>query len=571
MTPTSSVERPPHRARVSAAAGYAIALVLALGTLVDLQPPGHLAGRGGEFAWPSSDLATYVAGAYAYVDDAWRFPIFETRRLRHPSGANIIFTDSAPLAGLVAKIAARVTGTRFNYLGTWFAVVWLGQALAAVFLVRQMGVRGTAWSLVAAVLGLCTPAFLARHGHAALSAHFWVLLALGLYARTARAGPSRGTWIAWLAVLGGSLWIHAYLALEVWAVFAAALVDAWRLGKSPLRQLAGVAVLAGGISIALALVGGYAGYRAFSDDGGFGLYSMNVLSPFVPQRSALFGGTTIDATGGQYEGLNYLGLGGLALVALALAAAPRSVWELVRRHLGLVAACVALTALAVSSQVFVGHHELVAFQVPPWRLFSAIRSSGRFFWPVGYALVFSALAVLARRTRPRWGAGALAAGIALTAVQAVDVRLYWEELRGQLRGGDPPGALERSLRRLAGAHERVLVFPDEQCVSNLEQHSRVSRIAFYAAEAGRLVNNAYLARYPEPADCDGDRQRLARLRLRPGELLVAVSPAAEAAAPATAPDGSCRSAHGVTACSLSPELLAASWPAEGEQEPSPAE
>ena len=47
-------------------------------------------------------------------------------------------------------------------------------------------------------------------------------------------------------------------------------------------------------------------------DIGWGHYSMNLLSPIWPAHSGLFGPNRpdMDATGGQYEGFNYLGAGG---------------------------------------------------------------------------------------------------------------------------------------------------------------------------------------------------------------------------------------------------------------------
>ena len=64
---------------------------------------------------------------------------------------------------------------------------------------------------------------------------------------------------------------------------------------------------------------GFIGTGASLSAQGFGDYSMNLLSPIVPQRSGLFKSMNaiIDSTGGQYEGFNYFGFGGLLIIAVA--------------------------------------------------------------------------------------------------------------------------------------------------------------------------------------------------------------------------------------------------------------
>ena len=64
---------------------------------------------------------------------------------------------------------------------------------------------------------------------------------------------------------------------------------------------------------------------------------MNLLSPIVPQDSGLFPGVggLIDATGGQYEGFNYLGVGLLLASLLVLPAEVGWLRRNLRRHVSL--------------------------------------------------------------------------------------------------------------------------------------------------------------------------------------------------------------------------------------------
>ena len=131
---------------------------------------------------------------------------------------------------------------------------------------------------------------------------------------------------------------------------------------------------------------------------------MNLLSPFLPQKSGLLPGLggVIDATGGQYEGFNYFGLGLLLATIVVLPSEIRWFRRNLRRHIALFVAFALLTAFAVSNRVFVGHWLLFELPLPHYfnRLFGIFRSSGRFFWLVGYAQIAIVVVLCFRRARP---------------------------------------------------------------------------------------------------------------------------------------------------------------------------
>jgi len=117
------------------------------------------------YTWPMGDQAQHIAGAYAYLDGKWGFPLFTTDRINQPAGVNIIFTDSAPFAGLLAKLLYSLTGIRFNYLGAWFCILWIGQATAGAYLFKQFCPRHPVMYVCGAMFALAWPAFLIRHFH----------------------------------------------------------------------------------------------------------------------------------------------------------------------------------------------------------------------------------------------------------------------------------------------------------------------------------------------------------------------------------------------------------------------
>jgi len=100
----------------------------------------------------------------------------------------------------------------------------------------------------------------------------------------------------------GTVWLCAIIQRRLNRL--AATQEALGTGVLTLALVMGVVALSGQFGL-----GGGLPLFDFS-----GSAAMNLLSPFVPQKSGLLPGVggIRDATGGQYEGFNYLGLGLLA-------------------------------------------------------------------------------------------------------------------------------------------------------------------------------------------------------------------------------------------------------------------
>lgn len=151
---------------------------------------------------------------------------------------------------------------------------------------------------------------------------------------------------------------------------------------------------------------------------------MNLASPFWPQRAGVFGPElpVIDATTGQYEGLNYLGAGGLLLLAVAVGLLlsgratlpPRRLW------IGHAAVLMVLAGMAVTHKANLGPWPVVSIDAYiVERVMGPVRASGRLFWPVAYLLAIVPLAIVAQRMRRQWAVVVLAVA---TLLQWVDGR-----------------------------------------------------------------------------------------------------------------------------------------------------
>jgi hypothetical protein len=333
--------------RRDAFAAYGAALLVALLFVTMLFPLSFLLGQGGYFQ--QGDAAQHVSGWLLFATDRWRFPLLVTQRIDAPTGVPIFLTDSLPLVALVHKPFAALLPEGFHYFGIWHGVIRIGQALGGVYLIRSFGCRSLFAAVVAAVFFVCWPANLFRFGHTALSTHAFLLFALGFYVRARRSKwTTTRTHLALALLSAAALLTHPYLGIMVLAVQTAFAIDRAWLDRTPLQNLIGVAAAVGGLALLLWPLGYFSsGVRSA---GGYDIYSMNLLSPFCGGNYAPCG--FVDATGGgQYEGMNTLGLGVLILLPLALFLARGRLRGAVASSPGFMLVALALTLYALSKSL----------------------------------------------------------------------------------------------------------------------------------------------------------------------------------------------------------------------------
>jgi hypothetical protein len=539
----------PLSPRIVASLSYALAALLGVALVAATFPAEMLLPRAdGAFA-PQGDAAQHAIAQRYFLADAWRWPPLVARNLLPPEGLNIAFADGIPALALLLKALRGMLPDGFHGIGLWYAIAWVMQPVAAVWCLRGAGERRLLPAIGVALAAASMPAFVNRYGHAALTGHFTLLLALGLYLRLVRA-PSPGLWAAAVAAIIGTLLVHPYLAAMAIALLAA--VPATLLLRGDRRWVGGAA----GLAACLAAMGGTMaafGYLGAAGDGGYGEFALNLLSPVWPHRSWLLGGLVaaeIDATGhGGWEGYNWLGLGLLAGLLAVAALAPRAVAAALRHHAGLALVLLGLTLLAVSFRIGAGASMLLDLGEAPGVL-QQFRASGRFFWPVGLALLVGTVALLARL--PRFGP---AAALALGLMQFADAAPNRDALRAWAQARTPWTVDAPALRALLADAERLTLLPTWPCVpkpDTLGQHALQLQVLSLAAERAVPANTMYVARWRGERPACRDAATIAA-PLAAGELRI-VLPGAQPAVRATMPgaEAACRPVGALLACRVSP-------------------
>lgn len=444
-----------------------------------------------------ADMAQASSGYAAYVRDEWRWPLFQAAGLGR-NGVGIMFTDSVPVVALLGRLLFLATGRVVPLYGLWSLLCVVGMGLACTGLVRALGARSLGTAVAASVIGVSMPALLARWGHLALMAQGIVPLALAVHVRLRTLPRLRtGTVLGpALTLCLGSLLVHPYLLMMSCGIMAATILQAGTDRRLPWRAAAGVlAVLAAALGAAM-LAMGYGTSAGASSDKGFGVFSANLMSPFLPYQGVLPGGTgfAMDGTGGQYEGAAFLGAGVLLLMLCAGRGLLAFLARGVRRDPWLLAVITAFTALAVSNEVYAGGIHLFSIPLPDEVQWAGgvVRASGRFAWVATYLMAALAIAAAARLS---CGKTFLLSAAALQWVSAEPLRLV---VRGNVAAMPQP-LLDRAAWQsaLAGA-DQLVVDPPFACLPDGPSKMRMMMVAaelqLLAAQAAVPTNTLYAAR-----------------------------------------------------------------------------
>lgn len=469
-------------------------LPLLMGTLVFFLAIGPQALNPQNIAWlEQGDPATHYLGWEFFRRSPWTFPLGLNPFYGLELSNSIIFSDSNPLLALLFKPFSAWLPDTFQYFGLWLLVccvlqAWFGWKLLGLMtgnpLIRLLG---------AGLLVFSPPMFLRMGGHLSLAGHFLILAALYL----ALVPDLRRRRWAWGALLAVTSWVHAYLLAMVALIWLADL-----LGKTFSRQLTRrQGLVEGGLLFALVSVCCWqAGYFSIADgavSGGFGLYRMNVLSPVDPAGWSWIL-PNLPKREGDFEGFNYMGLGVLLLVPLALIAwhgNRQPLREALRARPWLLTALFGLWLFALSNQIGIGSIT-VGYPLPEviLRLANVFRASGRMFWPVLYALMLGLIFLVVRGYRPRVVIFLLATALL---VQVADTCSGWLGVRqGKMVA---PSATWNSPMRDPFWASAARHYTNVRSLMPQNQHDRWQMIAEFAAVHGMNTDAVYLARVSSSA------------------------------------------------------------------------
>ena len=342
-----------------------------------------------------------------------------------------------------------------------------------------------------------SPVLIARVGHDTLCAHWLVLglLYLGLREYPDAAASRRAAWLSTGAVMLAAS-IHPYLAAMCLVLALAVHVRLWRLQQLPLvRATTGAALTVAGMVAVFGGIG-YFGRQASLGSPGFGEFSSDVLTLLNPRNfSALL--PAIPLPESKWEGLGFLGLGGLLAAVLAASVFVRA-RPAARARWPVFGAAVLMGAYALSDEITVAGWSAVNLEwlyAPLTPLIAPFRASGRFIWAVHYlALLFGIWGAVRLFGRTRASAGTAALAL-IVAIQATDLRMddWWSSTKKFRQAPIKEFALaEGKYRHLALVPMQVL-----GVCGDPYQEEHVYRFMLHAYRLRTTYNSGIFARVPK--------------------------------------------------------------------------
>jgi hypothetical protein len=467
-----------------------LALPLALGVIAFFVIIGPQVLNPTNIAWLGvGDPATHYLGWHFYRNSPWEFPVGLNSSYGLELANSIVYSDSNPLLALFFKPFSFLLPDTFQYFGIWLFICFI---LQAWFGWKLVGL--TTSSLPIRILGagffVFAPPMIFRMGaHLCLAGHFFIVAAL--YFAFSSNLKRRG--LVWGLLIAATALVHAYLLAMVLAIWLADLG-----GKAIKKQIAVHNTIFEFTAI-IALVGlvcwqaGYFSVGAGVKSDGFGFYRMNLLSIIDSSRWSYVLKDLPQAAGREYEGFNYLGLGIIFLLVLALptiVAGKGEICSAVGRYWHLLFIILAFALFAVTNTIAIGTFE---FKYPLPGLFlkfaNIFRASERMFWPVFYVITFMSIVFVVKAFDRRTTTVVL--GLALI-VQVIDTSAGWLPMRKK-RMMHPNSAWSSPLINLfwadaAKKYKNVRYIP-------IGNHPPIwQSIAYYAGQHGLATNAVYLAR-----------------------------------------------------------------------------
>jgi hypothetical protein len=489
----------------------AIAVVFVAATL----SLGFVTGTGDFWHLLRGDVADAQIGWFYYARDVWHFPVFYVGNYHQPEGSYVTLSDSLPLLALAFKALYKLFYAQGSdppiYAGIWCAFCFFLQVIAASRLLLSLGVRQPLQHFAALVLFCYVPILFFRFGQFGLLGHFFILLSLDGYVRATRTPCLPLNW--WLICSGPvvALMLHPYIAAMSAIFFLATVIECVRNktidAKGLLLRLAGT----GGSAICLMLLGGGYLTAAAQNFADYGIYSLNLASPFVPFPNTLLGRILVTNTPSipgiyQWEGGCYLGAG---MLGLCLACVPfaRDFGARVRKHRVLVALLLPTIAFAISNRIGFGSRELFTIPLPEKLvgILSTFRGSGRFVWVGVYTLTAFLVTSVVRGYSRR---ASIAVLVGAASLQFVDIAPMQRDVRAATQQSPQPTINVAAWSELLAKHSKVFEFPSFECGGIYDADVaggrwRALEIDWLVAKAGLPNNSAYLTRYTK--NCDRER------------------------------------------------------------------
>lgn len=400
---------------------------------------------------------------------------------------SIVYTDSIPIFAIFFKLISAILPETFQYTGIWILSCFVLQGVTSFLLVKKL-TNNNVYSLILSALFISAVPFLTRTGgHFALSAQWIIIASYLLYACDRFKSKS------WIILLFIASWVHAYLLAMALVIYIADLATRKLKGEFPLKAVIYHVILSGIILyISMYSIGYFTISNSFSADG-YGFYKFNLNSffnPYYPPYSSII--KPMPAGAGDYEGLNYLGIGVILAIALIVAkikSADVRFKETLKNNKTIVLLVSLCLIYAVSVNVDLGKTTILAFYLPDFLrgITNTFRATGRFGWLAFYGiLIFTAISL----SRIYKGRQLIVASLILVSLNIYDVHKIYKEREKTFSNKNATYIMDSpEIKYIAKNYKKILT------PSPWDFSSEYVKWAYLASTNNMSMNFGYFARF----------------------------------------------------------------------------
>ena len=344
----------------------------------------------------TQDLISYQDGWNFFKKDIWRFPIGSLPNYGIDAGNSIVYADIIPLFAIIFKLFKSFISDNFQYYSLWIFISIFLQLFFSYLIIYKV-TKNFLYSIIGSIFFATSPLFFERLSiHIALASHWIILFSLYIETLTKKKNLYRN-----LNILL-SITVHFSLTIII-LIFHYLFKIKEFLQKKKISFLLLDSFILGFFSIFIMYVLGY--FEIPPQDGlggGYGYFSFNLNSFFNPvdlqQESWSLFLPNLKYTGGQYEGLAYLGISGIIFCFIFLISFLFKNNFLYEKKMIIILSSV-FFILAVSNKVYLGDKLIFNIEINKYiyGIFGIIRTSGRLIWPIYYLIFLTGIIFIYKR------------------------------------------------------------------------------------------------------------------------------------------------------------------------------
>lgn len=467
--------------------GLLLSLVVTFIYLFIVYPKNFFLGTSSYWLTQTEDITQYIAGFNAYFSEDWHFPLFKIESFNYPIGTRSTFVDIIPLFSFILKLVVPNNFFPFNPFGFWILFSYLMSSVAAWFILKNLKINSWIALITLILLFDMSPALSARIGHISLMSHWLILFAFALYIRNF---TKKYQVLEWSVLLFISFYINIYIFTIVFSVFLVTIITTWK-ERSLWQNIKILLIPLSFLLVSLFLTIFPLSGDGISKDFGWGYYSMNFLSP-------LSGGNIIkliySEVPGQYEGFNYLGLGVILLCFYNLYLLKKLNINIFTKHKYMLVLLILFFIYSLSYKIYFGNLLVLELNYPSILepLTTQFRASGRFFWPVGYAIIiFNIIMIMKVNNRTI----SIIILIMALFIQIIDLKERTRILKETASREENKILNYEKFKNYIGDTKRIYFYPKFRCAKVSSPQDTLLPIMLFSSENKIKLNTGYIARY----------------------------------------------------------------------------